>query len=92
VALVALRFPSALLVVEGHTDAAGSSARNVSLAEARAWSVAEELIRLGVERERISSRGLGSAVPIADDASPEGRALNRRVEIRILRAAGGDSR
>jgi outer membrane protein OmpA-like peptidoglycan-associated protein len=88
VALVALRFPDARLIVEGHTDAAGSTARNLSLSEARAWSVAEELVRLGIERDRVSSQGLGSAVPIADNGTAEGRATNRRVEVRVLTRDG----
>ncbi|HMB68780.1 MAG TPA: OmpA family protein, partial [bacterium] len=88
VALVALRFPQMRLVVEGHTDSAGTSSRNLSLSEARAWSVAEEIIRLGVERDRVSSQGLGAAAPIADNATADGRAANRRVEVRVLAGEG----
>jgi outer membrane protein OmpA-like peptidoglycan-associated protein len=71
------------LLVEGHTDSRGSDAKNKSLSKARAESVAKFLKSHGVAPERITTEGLGSSQPIADNATVEGRATNRRVEIVI---------
>ena len=71
------------LRVEGHTDSIASESYNQSLSERRAASVAEWLEANGVERKRLKTVGWGESRPVADNASPEGRQLNRRVEIII---------
>jgi outer membrane protein OmpA-like peptidoglycan-associated protein len=91
-ALFAFRFPAVTFVVEGHPDSVGSPSRNRDLAQARAAAVRDELVRLGVEPVRVGATGMGSAAPIADNSTAEGRALNRRVEIRVIRGAQGDNR
>jgi outer membrane protein OmpA-like peptidoglycan-associated protein len=71
------------LLVEGHTDSRGSEATNLALSRSRADAVAAYLITHGVPAERVTTAGLGSSRPVADNSSAEGRADNRRVEIVI---------
>jgi outer membrane protein OmpA-like peptidoglycan-associated protein len=73
------------LIVEGHTDSQGSESYNQSLSQRRADSVRDYLVQRGYPADRIQARGKGEGSPIADNASPEGRANNRRVEIIIER-------
>lgn len=79
--------PTLRLEVGGHTDAVGSDAANQRLSEARARAVRTYLIRAGVEAERISARGYGEGTPVASNETAEGRALNRRVEVRLDRGS-----
>jgi len=76
------------LTVEGHTDSRGSQAYNMALSQRRAESVRAYLISRGYPGEMITPRGMGEGSPIADNASPEGRSNNRRVEIIVQRLAG----
>ncbi len=66
--------------IVGHTDSHGSIAYNQKLSEARAQSVLEELQKLGVKGERMSSNGKGELEPVADNSTDEGRFKNRRTE------------
>jgi outer membrane protein OmpA-like peptidoglycan-associated protein len=68
--------------VAGHADSSGTPAINDPLAEARARAVVDHLTERGVDAERLRARGYGSKRPLADNATSEGRARNRRVEIR----------
>ena len=72
--------------VVGHTDSTGTEAVNERLSLERAESVRDYLADRGVARSRIDAAGRGARQPLADNASPEGRAKNRRVEI-FLREA-----
>lgn len=76
--------PSERLRVEGHTDAIGSDAYNQELSQRRARSVRDYLVSQGVRSGRIEAVGFGESQPIASNDTPEGRQLNRRVEIRFL--------
>lgn len=67
--------------VAGHTDAMASSAYNLGLSQRRAEAVRDYLIGKGVAAERLSAKGYGEAMPVADNASADGRARNRRVEL-----------
>jgi outer membrane protein OmpA-like peptidoglycan-associated protein len=69
------------ITVFGHTDVQGNDDYNVKLSQRRAESVRQYLISRGVDQAHIKAEGKGKADPIADNASPEGRANNRRVEI-----------
>jgi outer membrane protein OmpA-like peptidoglycan-associated protein len=80
-ALLAIRARN--LIVEGHTDSRGTDAYNRSLSQRRADAVRDYLIQRGYPAEHIQSRGQGEGSPIASNASAEGRANNRRVEIVI---------
>lgn len=71
----------AKIVVEGYTDAQGSDDLNQKLSDKRAESVRDYLVGHGVARDRVTAKGMGKANPIASNATAEGRADNRRVEI-----------
>lgn len=73
-----------IVEVSGHTDSIGSEAVNQRLSEQRAASVGNYLIGQGLVRERFEIIGMGKNYPIADNNTDAGRALNRRVEIRVL--------
>jgi outer membrane protein OmpA-like peptidoglycan-associated protein len=69
------------VIIEGHTDSRGSASMNQDLSSRRAGSVRDYLAGRGVVGERMQVAGFGKTRPIADNNSPEGRAMNRRVEI-----------
>ena len=70
--------------VVGHTDDVGDDAYNQDLSEQRAQTIADYLISTGVNTNVIVARGAGEAQPITSNATPEGRAENRRVEVFVL--------
>lgn len=69
------------LIIEGHTDSKGNKTKNLQLSESRAKSVLSHLATQGVSPSRMSAVGKGSAEPVANNKSKEGRAKNRRIEI-----------
>jgi outer membrane protein OmpA-like peptidoglycan-associated protein len=75
------------LTIEGFTDSQGSSSYNQELSQKRAEAVRSYIISRGYEADRIEAKGMGETNPIADNASAEGRANNRRVEIIVERSA-----
>lgn len=81
--------PDLRLRVVGHTDAVGDEAYNERLSLERAEAVRQWLVEEGVDPARLESEGRGEAEPVADNDTPQGRALNRRVEIVAITAAGG---
>ena len=82
------QFPDRKMLIEGYTDSVGSDGYNQELSDRRAQSVRDALVQRGVDTSRITARGYGKAHPVADNASPEGRAMNRRVEIVIADEKG----
>ena len=77
-------FPQSSVVVEGHTDSYGGAISNMSLSRARAEAVGAWLSdRLEVAGDRISSLGFGETRPVANNETAQGRARNRRIEVRI---------
>ena len=78
------RYPQTQIVVAGHTDSVGSEQYNLELSLRRANAVADYLITHGVARSRMSTEGRGELEPVADNATPEGRSQNRRVEIFVV--------
>jgi OOP family OmpA-OmpF porin len=68
------------ITISGHTDNSGDENKNQALSKARAKAVADYLISKGINPDRIKSEGWGSAKPVAENETPEGRARNRRVE------------
>ncbi|MFV1976407.1 MAG: OmpA family protein [Candidatus Scalindua sp.] len=66
--------------VEGHTDSDGDIASNQKLSEARANSVKDALVDLGIDASRLETKGFGESNPVSDNSTPEGKASNRRVE------------
>ncbi|MGN6448045.1 MAG: OmpA family protein [Brucella intermedia] len=89
VAIVLRKFNQTLVDVYGHTDSTGSVSHNQALSQRRAASVASYLGSQGIDPRRFAVIGYGASQPVAINATPEGRAQNRRVEIQIspLRAA-----
>lgn len=73
--------PTLKVIIEGHTDSSGDDASNQTLSEKRAQSVKAELVKKGIDPSRMESKGFGESKPIADNATPDGRKLNRRVTI-----------
>ena len=73
------------LRIEGHTDSTGGAEINQALSLRRAEAVREALVRRGVSPGRLSAQGFGASRPVADNLTTEGRARNRRIEMRIVR-------
>jgi OmpA-OmpF porin, OOP family len=73
-------FPNVAIKVDGHTDNVGNAKSNLRLSEARAASVKTYLSTHGIDGKRIATAGFGSAKPVADNATAEGKAQNRRIE------------
>ncbi len=75
--------PNFIIEVQGHTDDVGAEDFNKELSDKRAHSVMDYLIKAGVPAERMTAKGYGMDVPIADNRTKSGRAKNRRVEFKI---------
>ena len=86
------QYPKTYIDVYGHTDSDGSDAYNQTLSERRAQSVAGYLTSHGVQSARIAPRGFGETQPIGSNATEEGKAANRRVEIKISPVTESDVR
>jgi OOP family OmpA-OmpF porin len=76
--------PEVRFEVGGHTDSEGTEEDNLDLSTARAQAVVDRLIRAGVRYSRLVAKGYGESRPVADNATQEGRARNRRIEFRII--------
>ncbi len=75
------QYPNVPVVVAGHTDSSGPEQANQTLSQLRANAVRDDLIFKGVDKNRVSAVGYGESRPIEPNDTPEGRALNRRIEI-----------
>ena len=76
-------YPDANFTIAGHTDSQGSETYNQGLSERRANAVMSYLIEKGISSSRLTAVGYGESYPVADNATAEGRALNRRTEINL---------
>jgi OOP family OmpA-OmpF porin len=76
--------PDVSMEVRGYADALGADSFNLSLTQRRAEAVREYLLAQGIEPDRLRARGYGEADPVAPNDTPEGRAMNRRVEFHRL--------
>jgi outer membrane protein OmpA-like peptidoglycan-associated protein len=76
--------PGRRVLVEGHTDAAGTPEYNSGLSDERANAVRDYLVAHGVGAERVVANGYGEAYPVASNDTEDGREQNRRVEVVIL--------
>lgn len=72
------------LIVTGHTDTTGNSDANLGLSNRRADAVAQYLRANGIQASRINAIGMGSSMPVATNATADGRAQNRRIEISLV--------
>jgi len=77
--------------IDGHTDGKGGAAYNQKLSEARAASVKKYLVGRGVDEGRMTTKGFGKSMPVADNSTDEGRELNRRVELKVTESGGGEA-
>jgi OOP family OmpA-OmpF porin len=73
--------PTLKISIEGHTDNTGNAAANKTLSESRAKAVMNAVISKGISASRLTSKGWGQEKPVADNATDDGKAKNRRVEI-----------
>jgi len=85
VAAFLLGHPELEVEIGGHTDSTGSSGYNQTLSERRATAVVGYLTGRGVDPDKLTAKGYGDAVPVGDNATEEGRSLNRRTELKILK-------
>ena len=76
--------PTLQIQINGHTDNSGKPADNKTLSENRAKAVTNYLIAKGIAPARLLSKGFGDTQPVADNATPEGRAKNRRTELFVV--------
>jgi outer membrane protein OmpA-like peptidoglycan-associated protein len=82
IAATLTKYPDLKILIEGHTDNVGSPASNLTLSDARAAAVKQELTtRDGIAPDRITTRGFGDTRPAAPNTTAAGRAQNRRVEV-----------
>ncbi|WP_193771305.1 OmpA family protein [Candidatus Magnetaquicoccus inordinatus] len=77
--------PDLKVEIQGHTDNIGKPAYNKKLSQRRANAVMKGLVKQGVNKKRLTAKGYGMEKPVASNATKEGRAENRRVELRIIK-------
>jgi outer membrane protein OmpA-like peptidoglycan-associated protein len=80
--------PNSAVLIEGHTDSVGGDDYNLGLSQRRAQSVADALSSRGISSDRVQTKGLGKAYPVASNDTQAGRQQNRRVEIVFSDASG----
>lgn len=79
-----LRHEEVKIEIAGHTDNIGTDAHNLKLSQNRANTILNYLTGKGIKATRLTAKGYGAAEPVADNATEEGRQLNRRTEVRVL--------
>jgi OmpA-OmpF porin, OOP family len=83
IAKIMKAYPTAHMMIGGFTDDTGDATVDMQLSQARANSVKEELIRMGVGANRLEAQGFGASAPIADNSTEAGRFKNRRIALRL---------
>jgi outer membrane protein OmpA-like peptidoglycan-associated protein len=71
--------------ISGHTDNTASAEHNLDLSNRRAKSVVAALVKSGIAEARLQPKGYGLTRPVADNGTAQGRALNRRVEVSVVK-------
>jgi OOP family OmpA-OmpF porin len=84
IASIMRAYPNVRLKIGGYTDNVGDPASNLRLSQNRAESVRHQLISMGIAAHRLEAEGYGEQHPIADNTTAEGRAMNRRISMRVL--------
>jgi OmpA-OmpF porin, OOP family len=85
IAAMMMENPKMEIQLEGHTDNVGSSEANLKLSQQRVDAVKAYLVKKGVKKSRVNTKAFGGSKPLQNEMTPEARALNRRVEMRILK-------
>lgn len=78
------KYPTLRIEISAHTDSSGEASYNQQLSEKRASSVREYMVSQGITKDRMEVKGYGEEKPVADNNTREGRAANRRVEMKVL--------
>jgi outer membrane protein OmpA-like peptidoglycan-associated protein len=78
------KYPDRNVIIEGHTDSTGAEELNLDLSFRRANAVSNKLVAQGINRSRITAKGLGEESPVAGNDTAAGREKNRRVDVIIL--------
>jgi OmpA-OmpF porin, OOP family len=76
-------YPKVALKLGGYTDNTGKADANLKLSQKRAESTMQELVKSGVDAKRLQAQGYGEKYPVADNSTEEGRAKNRRIDLRV---------
>ncbi len=76
--------PTVHIQINGHTDNSGKTADNIVISENRARAVTTYLVSKGIAQDRLQFKGFGDTQPVADNSTPEGRAQNRRTELKVI--------
>jgi OmpA-OmpF porin, OOP family len=84
IVLIMKENPEYNLEINGHTDAVGKDDMNLKLSQDRADAVKKYLVEKGIDPSRMTAKGYGEAMPVADNNTSDGRALNRRVEFKVV--------
>jgi outer membrane protein OmpA-like peptidoglycan-associated protein len=77
--------PTVAIQIEGYTDNIGKPADNLKLSQSRAIAVMKYLVSKGIPVARLAAKGFGETKPVAPNKTEEGRALNRRTEVKVVR-------
>ena len=85
IAAILKAFPNAQLKLGGYTDTAGTAEGNMKLSDTRANAAMGALAAMGIATSRLAAEGYGQEHPVADNATAEGRALNRRIDVRVTK-------
>jgi outer membrane protein OmpA-like peptidoglycan-associated protein len=83
IAAILKAYPQVRIRIGGYTDNTGDPAANLRLSEERANNVMDELVKLGIDPERMNARGYGAQNPVADNSTEDGRQKNRRISLRV---------
>ena len=78
-------YPAVELKLGGYTDNVGDPAFNLKLSGDRAKSVMDEMIKMGIAKDRLESEGYGEQFPVASNDTEEGKAQNRRIAVRVTK-------
>ncbi|HNL06480.1 MAG TPA: OmpA family protein, partial [Chitinophagales bacterium] len=85
IAAIMKAYPKVEIKLGGYTDNTGDKQKNMELSQKRAETTMQELVKLGVAAKRLTAEGYGDQHPVADNTTPEGRAKNRRIDIRVTK-------
>jgi len=83
IAQILTAYPRVNVKIGGYTDDQGDDAYNMALSKNRADNVKAEIVKRGIDAARLEAEGYGEQHPVADNATPEGRAQNRRISLRV---------